>query len=81
MAAKRSGVRIAVLGDDNTGKSSFLFRLETDRFRGTSRSRSYEFMAEVIVDSKSVTTSAWLIGESTSPTVSNCLLDKYRYIR
>ena len=55
-------VRIAVLGDGNIGKSSFLFRLETDTFRGTSGPHSHEYRTVVTVDGRSVTTSVLCIG-------------------
>ena len=63
MATKNPEVRIVVLADSNTGKSSFLFRLETDTFRGTSRSDSHEYKGEVTVDGKSVATSVLCIGK------------------
>ena len=66
MATKNTEVRIVVLGDDNTGKSSLLFRLETDSFRETSKSYSLEYKTDVTVDGKLVTTSVLCVGKSCS---------------
>ena len=64
MATQNSQANIIVLGDRYTGKSSFLFRWETDSFRETSRPHSLEYKAEVTVDGKSVAASALCIGKS-----------------
>ena len=75
MATRHSEIKIVVLGDSNSGKSSFLFRWKTDTFRGTSQSHSFEHKAEVRVEGKStVTTSVVCIGK---PLVCCCQIVIY----